>query len=151
MKKIFIIAMSVILCFMLNGCAEETGQIAGATRPNYIDPDLQTGIYIPEFTAYETVGNAPSVMTEPFGTDIFTVPGSNDEQVASPDVLTYAEFISMDPKDQQEYMNSFGADMDGIQKFMAWYADAKAKYDAEQADKETGDGNIDIGDYIGKP
>lgn len=62
--------------------------------------------------------------------------------------LTYEEFISMSPEDQQAYMFSYGTDAQGLAKFQAWYIEAKSQYDAEQVTAETGDGNIDIGDYI---
>ena len=45
-------------------------------------------------------------------------------------------------------MYSFCDNEAGLMKFMEWYAEANAIYDAEQATAETGDGNIDIGDYI---
>lgn len=57
--------------------------------------------------------------------------------------MTYEEYISMSPENQQKYMQSY----ENMEDFFAWYNNAKAKYDEENAGIEI-DGSIDIGDYI---
>lgn len=66
---------------------------------------------------------------------------------AVPDVLlTYAEFMSLTPAEQQAYFLSFADYAD----YIAWYNQAKAEYDATKDDVTIeGGGSVDIGDIIG--
>ena len=124
MKKMIILAMAVTLCLMLSGCADE-GQITDGTAADNAGSALPTGTY-----TSDPAKDQPSEI----------VPGS----------LSYVEFMSLSPVDQQEYMYSFGNDAEGMEKFLAWYAEARAKFEAEQPEIGPGDGNIDIGDFIDK-
>lgn len=60
--------------------------------------------------------------------------------------LTYDEYQAMSGPERQEWLESF-ASMDD---FLTWLNAAKAQYEAEQATRETINGNdpIDIGDLI---
>ena len=133
MKKLMIAMIALALCLALCGCLDQTEQIPGDnTEPA---PGETTGTAIdkmPDEKPYEKVEE------------------DADDEIVGPSLPTYAEFIAKSPEDQQAFMNSFGTDLDGIQRFMAWYTDAKAAYDADRESQENGDGSIDIGDYVDK-
>ena len=60
-----------------------------------------------------------------------------------PAPMTYEEFISMSPADQQAYFEQF----ENIEDYMKWYNDALEAYEKEQNKQEI-DGVIDIGELI---
>ena len=98
----------------------------------------------PDTTVTPGTTAAPDTTVTPGTTaapDTTVTPGTT----VAPSELTFAEFLAMSPADQQAYMESY-SDMSA---FLAWYAQAEAKYKAEQGTPVTGDGNINIGDYIG--
>lgn len=129
MKKWMIAVVALALCLSLCGCFDRSEQIPNDSTES-----------APVESTSTTSDTKPSE----------TVEGDLDEEIAGAGTLSYAEFISKSPEDQQAYMNSFGTDLDGIQQFMAWYTEAKAEYDAERESQENAGGSIDIGDYVGK-
>lgn len=58
--------------------------------------------------------------------------------------VTYEEFMAMDGKEQEKYMNSFG----DIDAFFNWYNDAKETYEKENPSIEIGNGPIDMEEII---
>ena len=60
-------------------------------------------------------------------------------------LLTYEEYISLDPQGQYEYCLEF----ETLESFILWYNDAKAVYDAEHGAEDLESGSIDIGDIFG--
>lgn len=70
---------------------------------------------------------------------------SDNDSDVSDEVMTYERYISLSAEDQQAYFKTYSNPAD----FFAWYNTEKQKYD-DAHKSETGDGSIDIGDYIGK-
>ena len=64
---------------------------------------------------------------------------------ATKKLLTYEEYIALDPQGQYEYCIEF----ETLESFILWYNDAKAVYDAEHGAEDIGGGSIDIGDIFG--
>lgn len=59
--------------------------------------------------------------------------------------LTYKEYISKTPAEQQAYFETF----DSVAEFASWYNAAKAEYDANNSSVQLGgNGSIDLGDLI---
>lgn len=59
--------------------------------------------------------------------------------------MTYDDYQSMSPAEQQEYMDSF----ENIDGFFDWYNSAKDQYEEENPPIDVGDGEIDLGEIIG--
>ena len=57
--------------------------------------------------------------------------------------MTYEKYIAMSPEEQQKFIQTF----ENLEDYFAWYNEAKAKYDEENAGIEI-DGEINLGDYI---
>ena len=62
----------------------------------------------------------------------------------TPEVCTFEQFSTMDGAQQQAFCDSFAS----LADFKAWYKAAKAAYDQTKPPEVTGDGNIDIGDFL---
>ncbi len=95
-----------------------------------------------------------SVVSRPSGNSDTTTshnqPGQSEEESSRADSsqgMTYGEYKSLSPVEQQAYYESFSDPED----FIAWYSQAKAAYDAQQSEMEIGSGGgIDLGDYISR-
>ena len=128
----------------------ETLEHPSIEKPSLVETEIEDSENITEEIKEEIT---EEVNTEKEVVESVSTTGRPSEEVTEPEKevvsITYLEFISMSPAEQQTYMNSFGTDMAGIQRFMAWYAEAKAAYDAEQATAEQTDVDINIGDYVG--
>ena len=61
-----------------------------------------------------------------------------------PEDCTFEQFLAMDGAQQQSFCDSFAS----LADFKAWYKAAKAEYDQTKPPEVTGDGNIDIGDFL---
>ena len=84
--------------------------------------------------------------TEPIQTEPpQTEPAHTEPAVQQPNTdLTYAEYIAMTAAEQEAHFNSFAT----IEDYFAWYNPAKKKWEDEQ-NRETIDGDVNIGDLIG--
>lgn len=68
---------------------------------------------------------------------------TDKETAYQPEPMTYKEFISMTPADQQAYFEKF----EDIEDYMKWYNDALDEYEKEQNKQEI-DGVIDLGELV---
>ena len=60
--------------------------------------------------------------------------------------MTYEQYEAMSGEEQEAFFNTFSNPAD----FFAWYAQAKAEYEAQNPSIEIGgNGNIDIGEILG--
>ena len=87
--------------------------------------------------------NAPSINSSSKPSGGSSSSGSSSGSSEAPKALGFEEYIAMSGEEQKKYMESFSS----VEAFFAWYNDAKAKYDEENAGIEI-DGEINLGDYI---
>ena len=73
-----------------------------------------------------------------------TAPGNSDEIT----LLTWEQYEQLTTAEKQAYDLSFGMDDAGREAFFAWLDAAYAEYEKTHQGI-TGDGNIDIGDFMG--
>ena len=98
--------------------------------------DPTTPTEAPDVTT-EPVTTQPAVPTEPQQT---TPPHSGDGDPAD---VTYEEYLSMTPAEQQAHYEQFPS----LEAYIAWHNAALAEYEDSQSSIEV-TGSVDIGDYI---
>lgn len=105
---------------------QETTKSTENTKPDATEPDAT------EPGATEPTATSPTQTTEP---------ESNEPQGPC---CEYAQYLAMDPAQQQEYMMSF----ENVGSFINWVQQAEAAHNAHSGDDVVGDGDISIGDYM---
>ncbi len=85
----------------------------------------------------------PETPAEPETPSTPSTPSTPDKPNTS---YTYEDYLSWTPAQRQAHMETFNGNYEA---YFAWHNAAKAAYDAAQKDNTiTGDGNIDLGDFV---
>ena len=143
----------------------DTGTQLPNTQPGNQQPGNQTGNQQPgnqtgnQQTSNQTGNQQPGNQTgnqqsgnqngnqtgnETPGTQTGNQPGN---QPTGNQTLTYAQYLALSTSEQQAYFESFAS----VDAFYEWLETAEKEYEESiKNDSVTGDGTLDLGDYIGK-
>ena len=171
MKKIlWIMVIALLLCACSTQTPQETNTETDATsqttepaapetttQPQQTEPAVTVPL-VPDNTDYTgptlNASEGAEVWDETTGTTASTTPESTTPPTTQPStepttseesqLLTYEQYMALPTSKQQEYFLSFG----DVDAFYNWLEAAEAEYEKNHPE-EGGDGNIDIGDYMG--
>ena len=152
----------------INATDPSTGESAGQTEPSVsqqTDPTQTTPIVtvplVPENSDYtgptlnasESVeewgdnngnNNGNTNSTEATKPEETTPPATKPTEPSDSEAISYEDYMAMSTSEQQAYFLSFH----DVEAFYVWLDKAEAEYKAAHPEVG-GDGNIDIGDYMG--
>lgn len=146
-----------------NGSGTSAGTSAGASdgatedlQIDYVAVTLEPGensetILIGGGVSAERPDDTPTQSQKPTEKPVETKPGFNPILPSGkPDLsVTYEQYLAMSGGEQTAYFNAFGKGDEGALAFVAWFDKAKEAWVKEnQSIIATGDGNLDLNDYI---
>ena len=162
-KRLVILIVAALLLMALAACKKDeapAGTVAESVPGAVTIPEgfWETAETTPEETeAAEETGEAAAT-TEPAQEETEptsagqeeTEPSSPEQETVKPtepaaNVTGYEWYNNLSGDEQMAFMESF----DSIAAFFDWYNAEKAEYERQNPNIEIGDGNIDLGDLIG--
>lgn len=131
----------------------DTGTQLPNTQPGNQQPGNQTGNQqTGNQTGDQQPGNQQTGNQQPGNQTGNETPGTQTgnqpgDQPTGNQTLTYAQYLALTTSEQQAYFESFAS----VDAFYEWLEIAEKEYEESMKnDSVTGDGTLDLGDYIGK-
>ena len=146
-----------VLALLLAGCKkdkeyavnisdEEAGQTVEDTTP--AETQTPTHSAVVEWEDTEDAGSTDTtvVTTQPTTQPTETTPVTENTQPGEKELLTWQQYQALSNEDKQTYYKTFAT----VEEFYRWKDKAQQEYAQQNKDNVvTGDGSLNLGDYMG--